>query len=95
MPILTESETCDPVAPASPGGGVSRPRRTYDSARYTLRIRREMTRDGWALQFTGRDAQSWLLDIVFDHIEHLLTSSDTRPKSVPRARSNAIGGPGL
>jgi ParB family chromosome partitioning protein len=83
LPVLAESETTEPVGPARLGGGPTRPRRTYDAPTYNLRIRREMTRDGWALQFTGRDAQSWLLDLVFDHIEALLAPANPGPKAAP------------
>ena len=38
-----------------------------------LTIRRELTRTGWSLHFTGRDATSNLLDCVFDEIERLFS----------------------
>ncbi len=36
-----------------------------------LTIRREQTLDGYSLHFTGRDADSGLLDTVFDEIDRL------------------------
>jgi len=76
LPILAEAESQPPEAPANPlAGGASprsgRPRRML-KPRETLTIRREMTRDGWCLHFTGRHATSALLDDAFDEIERLL-----------------------
>ncbi len=34
-----------------------------------LHIRREISRDDWVLRFSGREATSGLLDLVFDHID--------------------------
>jgi ParB family chromosome partitioning protein len=65
LPILTESETPLPETP-KPGPGC--PRR-ISRPRPGLTIRREQTRDGYSLHFTGRDATSWLLDDVFGDIE--------------------------
>jgi ParB family chromosome partitioning protein len=67
LPILTEAETPPPETP-KPRPGC--PRRTY-RPRPGLTIRREQTRDGWCLHFTGRDATSWLLDDVFGDIERM------------------------
>ena len=53
-----------------PRGRVRRPRR-LPTPRHGLTIRREMTRDGWTLHVTGREATSGLLDTVFDEIERL------------------------
>ncbi len=44
-----------------------------------LTIRRERTRDGYALHFTGADARDGLLDSVFDEIERMFTPAE--PKS--------------
>jgi ParB family transcriptional regulator, chromosome partitioning protein len=68
LPILAEAERAprDDVAPARPG----RPRRVL-SPRPGLTIRREMTRDGWLLRFTGREATGPLLDAVMDEIERM------------------------
>ena len=41
--------------------------------RDTLTIRREMTRDGWCLHITGRDAKGALIDEVIDEIERIFT----------------------
>ena len=67
LPILTEAETPPSEAP-DPGPG--RPRRVA-RPRPGLTIRREQTRDGYALHFTGRDADSELLDVVFAEIDRL------------------------
>ena len=65
LPILTEAENPQPEYP-KPRPGC--PRRTY-RPRPGLTIRREQTRDGWCLHFTGREATSWMLDNVFADIE--------------------------
>jgi ParB family chromosome partitioning protein len=66
LPILTEAEKSEPDPVAVSRGG--RPRRTL-TPRRGLNIRRERTSQGWALHFTGREATSALLDVVFDEIE--------------------------
>ncbi len=53
------------TAPAAPG---HRPVKR-------VRVRRELTPDGWCLHFTGKDAHGDLLDLVFFHIEKLLSPS--------------------
>jgi ParB family chromosome partitioning protein len=70
VPLLTEAErqpagTAHPERPGRPGR-VFRPRET-------LTIRREMTRDGWCLHFTGREAKGALIDEVIDEIERVFT----------------------
>lgn len=72
QPILAECE--DPAIPdPRPEAGPSdRPRRTYDAPLHRIRVRREMTPDGWTLHFTGRDARGDLIDRVFDAIDNLL-----------------------
>jgi ParB family chromosome partitioning protein len=65
LPILTEAENPQPEYP-KPRPGC--PRRLA-RPRPGLTIRREQTRDGWCLHFTGREATSWLLDDVFGDIE--------------------------
>ncbi len=67
LPILTEAEQPPPEAPKPRPG---RPRRV---ARHGpgLTIRREQTRNGYVLHFTGADATSGLLDAVFDEIDRL------------------------
>jgi len=64
-PILAEAEALPSDAPPPRPGC---PRRVM-RPRHSLTIRREMTRDGWALRFTGREATSGMLDAVFDEIE--------------------------
>jgi len=50
--------------PARPGY----PRRVV-RPRAGLTIRRERTRDGWCLHFTGREAKSGLMDDILDDVE--------------------------
>lgn len=47
-----------------------RPRRIL-RPRYALTIRRERTRDGWSLHFTGREATGPMMDLVLDEIERM------------------------
>jgi ParB family chromosome partitioning protein len=65
LPILTEAENPQPNAPKPRPG---RPRRVY-RPRKTLTIRREKTRDGYTLHFTGNLATSGMIDDIFDEIE--------------------------
>ena len=67
LPILTEAEHPPSNTPKRPG----RPRRIYRPRR-GLTIRREQTRDGYCLHFTGELADSDMLDTVFDEIERML-----------------------
>ncbi len=67
LPILTEAETPPPETP-KPRPGC--PRRIA-RPRPGLTIRREQTRDGYSLHFTGRGATSWLMDDVFGDIERM------------------------
>jgi ParB family chromosome partitioning protein len=53
-----------PTPPHPPG----RPKRLA-RLRPTLTLRRERTREGYVLRFSGRDATSPLLDEVIDEIE--------------------------
>ena len=62
---LGERET-PPNPPHTPG----RPKRLA-RLRPTLTVRRERTREGYVLRFSGRDATSPLLDEVLDEIERL------------------------
>lgn len=68
QPILAEAEenAVKPERADRPG----RPRRLL-RPRYALTIRRERTRDGWSLHFTGREATGPLIDLVLDEIERL------------------------
>lgn len=70
LPILAEAERqpADAPVPHPP-----RPRRLL-RPRAGLTIRREMTREGWCLHFSGRAATSALLDEVFDEIERLFSA---------------------
>jgi ParB family chromosome partitioning protein len=65
-PILAEAEAHArrPENSDRPG----RPRRIL-RPRYALTVRRERTRDGWSLHFTGREATGALIDLVLDDIE--------------------------
>jgi ParB family transcriptional regulator, chromosome partitioning protein len=86
LPILLEAERPEPAnpAPARPG----RPRRVLELRPRGLTIRRELTRQGWALHFTGRNATSDMLDCVFDEIERLFSPPEPREpsKHLPPAR---------
>jgi ParB family chromosome partitioning protein len=68
QPILEEAEAHAkvPECSATPG----RPRRIL-RPRYALTVRRERTRDGWSLHFTGREATGAMMDLVLDEIERL------------------------
>ena len=80
LPIILEAERPEPPEiPARPG----RPRRVLDLPS-GLTIRRELTRKGWSLHFSGRDATSPLLDSVFDEIERMLTPEAPREPSKHR-----------
>ncbi len=71
LPILNEAEAPPPHAGTSdrrPG----RPRR-FLRLREGLTIRREVTRDGFILHLTGRDAKCPLLERVLEEIERLLS----------------------
>jgi ParB family transcriptional regulator, chromosome partitioning protein len=65
-PILAEAEDCARAnKPHVPG---RRPRRVA-RIRGSLTVRRERTRDGWCLHFTGREATGGMLDDVLENIE--------------------------
>jgi ParB family chromosome partitioning protein len=66
--ILAEAEEHAQKPERSTGPG--RPRRIL-RPRYALTIRRERTRDGWSLHFTGREATGAMLDLVLDEIERM------------------------
>jgi ParB family transcriptional regulator, chromosome partitioning protein len=73
LPILVESENPDITEPVPQHAHRSgRPRRLL-TPRHGLRIRRELTRNGWCLHFTGRDASGELIDLVFDEIERMFS----------------------
>lgn len=71
LPILAECE--DPSIPdPRPGTGLrSRPRRLLTFRRQELKVRRERTREGWCLHFTGRNASGMLMDDVLSRIEQM------------------------
>ncbi len=68
QPILAEAEqnARKPEVSRAPG----RPRRIL-RPRYGVTIRRERTKDGWSLHFTGREATGALIDLVLDDIERM------------------------
>jgi ParB family chromosome partitioning protein len=88
LPYLTESErqhdAPDP-APAHAPGTRTRPIR-LSRPRMGLVIRREMTRDGWSLHFSGKDAKSALIDRVIEEIENIFSPrwATSRPERAPR-----------
>ncbi len=65
-PILDEAE--ETARTPQPSSAPGRPRRIL-RPRYGLTIRRERTRDGWSLHFTGREASGAMMDLVLDNIE--------------------------
>ncbi len=67
-PILAEAHDHMPRPERSAAEG--RPRRLL-RPRYGLTIRRERTRDGWSLHFTGREASGAMMDSVLDAIERM------------------------
>jgi ParB family chromosome partitioning protein len=73
QPILIEAETPDIPAPSRDAKGVERPRRTWRSPIKRIRVRRELSPDGWCLHITGPDAHGSMIDLVFFHIEQLLS----------------------
>ncbi len=66
-PILREADDPNLNDPSAPPG---RPRRV-STPRHALTIRRERTRHGYNLHFTGRGATSLLMDAVFDEIDRI------------------------
>jgi ParB family chromosome partitioning protein len=72
LPILVESEHPDTPEPPPQHTRSGRPRRLL-TPRHGLNIRRELTRNGWCLHFTGRDATGDLIDLVFDEIERMFS----------------------
>ena len=71
LPLVAESENPEIPAPRLAPDGRIRPRRIWSSPLHSFRIRRERTRDGWLLRFSGRDAHGDFMDTVFDYIEHM------------------------
>ena len=73
QPILAECEDPAIPDPKPAAGRRDRPRRTFEAPLHNLRVRRERTRDGWSLHFTGRDATGMLIDSVIDDIERAVS----------------------
>ena len=65
--ILREAET-ESRSPLSPDPRPGRPRRMV-KARPDLWIRRELTREGWSLRFTGPAATGALIEEIMDAVE--------------------------
>ena len=67
LPVLVEAEHShtDPT-PQTPG----RPRRVLRPIAGVV-VRREMTRDGWVLRFTGPEATGMLMELVMDEVERV------------------------
>jgi ParB family chromosome partitioning protein len=67
LPVLTEAEHSlnDPTQ-HRPG----HPRRVLRPTRGVV-VRREMTRDGWVLRFTGPEATGMLMELVMDEVERV------------------------
>lgn len=67
-PVLEEAE--EHARKPEVSRTVGRPRRIL-RPRYGLTIRRERTKDGWCLHFTGREATGPMIDLVLDEIERM------------------------
>ncbi|QIE57555.1 ParB N-terminal domain-containing protein [Pikeienuella piscinae] len=70
-PILVEAET--PPRRGDPAPSPGRPRRTL-RPKQGLVIRREETREGYCLHFTGRMARGGLIEDVLDEIERMFAA---------------------
>ena len=79
LPIIVEAERPDDLEPEPVQSG--RPRRVLELATPRLTIRREMTRNGWSLHFSGAHATSMLLDDVFFEIERMFAPVPPRDPS--------------
>ena len=69
--ILLEADAH--VRAPEPSRGAGRPRRVV-RPRHGLTIRRERTRDGWSLHFTGREATGPMMDLVLDEVERMYST---------------------
>lgn len=70
LPTLTEAARNEPEQPATQHR-TARPRRLLN-LRQGLTIRRELSKDGWKLCFSGQEARKGaLMDDVMDHIERM------------------------
>ena len=80
LPYLIESErfsTPEEPEPTRAPATRGRPRRVL-KPRPHLVIRREISRDGYLLRFTGKEATSSLLDEVLDEIERWFSPAEPR-----------------
>jgi ParB family transcriptional regulator, chromosome partitioning protein len=68
QPILAEADEVVRTGQRPRSDG--RPRRIL-RPRYGVTIRRERTKDGWCLHFTGREASGMFMDMVLDEIERM------------------------
>lgn len=68
--ILLEAEA-EARAPEPPDPRPGRPRR-FVRPRAGLWIRREKTREGWSLHFTGKEANGPLMEDIMDEVERLV-----------------------
>ncbi|MGR3802593.1 ParB/RepB/Spo0J family partition protein [Marinibacterium profundimaris] len=67
LPVLTEALSPTPIQPAPSEPGAPRRMRTL---RRGLTVRRELTRKGWILRFSGPEAKSpGIIDDVLDEVE--------------------------
>jgi len=64
--VLSEINEMEPSNPTRPGY----PRRVV-RPREALTIRRERTREGWCLHFTGREAKGMLMEDIMDEVERM------------------------
>ena len=72
VPVLAEATSPEPLSGPAPGTpGAPRRLRTL---RKGLTVRRELTRTGWILRFTGPDAKSpGIIDDVLDEVERMFS----------------------
>ena len=66
-PLLIEFETALAAASPAMNGHAARPIR-FAVPKSGIRIRRELTKNGWALHFSGHEATSGFMDDVFDNL---------------------------
>ena len=83
-PSCPSSSRPRPPNPPSPAPRPRPPRRMLEPRRRPT-VRRELTRDGWTLHFTGREATGMLIDAVIDEIERMFAPVEPREpfKHVP------------
>lgn len=80
LPVLAEALRPDPDADSGPDARSGRPRRMLHLTNGRgLTIRRERTRTGWALHFTGPEARrSGLMDDIMDRVEYWFAQDGAR-----------------